>query len=93
MEVLASRRSPHGVDRSDERIPESDGSGEPFLNRLAKGCLRLNHSPSTFVILAGARQRVEGAPRIGMEMFNVSTEKTTSKNGDAIKTHEDRTKS
>ena len=55
-----------------------------FLNRLAKGCLRLKHSPSTFVILADARQRAEGSPSIGMEMFNVSTEKTTSRNGNAM---------
>ena len=48
------------------------------------GCLRLKHSPSTFVILAGARQRIEGSPSIGMEMFNVSTEKATSRNGNAM---------
>jgi hypothetical protein len=45
------------------------------------GCLRLKHLPSIFVTLADARQRIEGAPRIGMEMFNVSTDETTRKNG------------
>jgi hypothetical protein len=76
-----------GADRSQsrERIPESDSSqARNGKTDSQMGCLRLKHLPSTFVILADARQRAEGAPRIGMEMFNVSTEKTTSRNGNAM---------
>jgi hypothetical protein len=63
------------------RMPRKLGMEKPTTQM---GCLRLKHFPSTFVILAGARQRAEGAPRIGMEMFNVSTEKKTSRNGNAM---------
>jgi hypothetical protein len=58
-----------------------------MLNRLAKGCLGLKPFPSAFEILAGARQRAEGSPSIGMERFNVSTDETTRKNANVIKTY------